>query len=63
VIDKPTGANYAGGAVAAPVFAEIATYAARQLRVPATMSAVTTTAVRAQPAASLADEGPASEVP
>jgi len=61
VIDHPTGANYAGGAVAAPVFAEIATYAARQLRIPATMSAVTTTAVRAQPAAALPLEEPISE--
>lgn len=61
VIDDPTGVNYAGGVVAAPVFAEIATYAARQLRIPATMSAVTTTAVRAQPAALLPDEGPAPE--
>ena len=33
IIDNPRGDTYGGGSVAAPVFAEIASYTARQLRV------------------------------
>jgi len=50
VVDNPVGGEYGGGAVAAPAFAEIASYTARQLRIPTSASSVTTTAVRAEAA-------------
>ena len=33
IVDNPRGASYGGGSVAAPVFSEIASYTARQLRI------------------------------
>ena len=53
MLDNPRGEHYGGGSVAAPVFAEIVAYTARQLRVPAMTSGVTTTAVRAAAATSV----------
>ena len=53
MLDNPLGDHYGGGSVAAPVFAEIAAYTARQLRIPASSAGVTTTAVRAQAAVSV----------
>ncbi|MEO0495507.1 MAG: penicillin-binding transpeptidase domain-containing protein, partial [Actinomycetota bacterium] len=50
MIDNPRNARF-GNDVAAPVFAEIAAYAARQLQIPQAASGVTTTAVRAETAA------------
>ena len=55
VVDNPVGGEYGGGAVAAPAFAEIAAYTARQLRVPTSTASVTTTAVRAETAVDPAD--------
>ncbi len=49
MIDNPKGAKF-GNEVAAPAFAEIAAYTARQLQVPQVTSGVTTTAVRAETA-------------
>ena len=34
VIDEPVGAIYSGGSAAAPIFAEFAQFAVRQLRIP-----------------------------
>ena len=53
MIDNPLGETYGGGSVAAPVFAEIAAYTARQLRIPASSAGVTTTSVRAAAATSI----------
>ena len=49
MIDNPKGVKF-GNEVAAPAFAEIAAYTARQLQVPQVTSGVTTTAVRAETA-------------
>ena len=57
MIDNPKGEFY-GGNVAAPVFAEIAAYTARQLQIPQTAADVTTTAVRAEAAAVTVDTVP-----
>ncbi|MEM9465850.1 MAG: penicillin-binding protein 2 [Actinomycetota bacterium] len=53
MLDNPLGEHYGGGSVAAPVFAEIAAYTARQLRIPASTAGVTTTAIRAEAAISV----------
>lgn len=57
MIDNPKG-EYYGGNVAAPVFAEIAAYTARQLQIPQTAADVTTTAVRAEAASVPVDTVP-----
>ncbi|HAB57174.1 MAG TPA: hypothetical protein DCE75_03890, partial [Acidimicrobiaceae bacterium] len=49
MIDNPKGTKF-GNEVAAPAFAEIAAYTARQLQIPQVASGVTTTAVRAETA-------------
>ncbi len=40
VVDEPTGGAYSGGRVAAPVFAEFARFAVRQLRIPSAEESV-----------------------
>lgn len=57
MIDNPKGEFY-GGNVAAPVFAEIAAYTARQLQIPQTAADVTTSAVRAEAATVTVDTVP-----
>ena len=61
ILDNPLGENYGGGSVAAPVFSEIASYTARQLRIPAASAGVTTTAVRAAAATSVPAAEPVDE--
>lgn len=61
MLDNPLGDHYGGGSVAAPVFAEIAAYTARQLRIPASSAGVTTTAVRAAAAVSVPTADTADE--
>ncbi|MEM9201188.1 MAG: penicillin-binding protein 2 [Actinomycetota bacterium] len=58
MLDNPLGEVYGGGSVAAPVFAEIAAYTARQLRIPAMSAGPTTTAVRADAATSVLAPSP-----
>lgn len=62
VVDDPQGENYTGGAVAAPVFAELAGYSVRQLHLaPFGEQAVAAQRIRSEPAiASAAIEPPST---
>lgn len=60
VVDNPQGDRIGGGSVAAPVFAEIAHYALRQLEVPPLGNSVAQQRVRAAPAVRLALAGTAA---
>ncbi len=57
VIDNPRGASFYGGSVAAPAFAEIATSAVRQLRIPPVSDGATQGRVRALPAVARTEDG------
>ena len=62
VIDDPQGANFHGGTIAAPVFADLASYALRQLRIPpAAAGAPVEERVRAAAAAPVPVEDAAGE--
>ncbi len=61
IVDDPQGST-GGGAVAAPVFAEIAGYAVRQLRIPPASGADGGDRVRATAASALVQDEPSEEV-